>query len=209
MADGPQHVRYAIGRTVIDGPAFPQGTHVVLRLYGEVVADRTVSEDGVAAPAGFAVRDWAGPYLDEPDEAAGEHYSVGQRLMHHSGAVWEVDAARLPGDGVTRCGVSVLAQDDYIIRCAEPLGMPVGYRAGYLMRVHHDYLHDNGWTPLPATRERRVGERIRWSSGGSIHEGLIVEVRDYGHVLADTWPTAIPPAWILDDEPTGEGSTHG
>jgi hypothetical protein len=130
-----------------------------------------------------------------------EHYQVGQQLAHHTGAVWEVDAARLPGDGVTWCGGSVLGDDDYIVRCvnaADPANLD---RPGRLMRVHYDYLHGDGWTRMPPRPPRRyAGDMIRWSSGGSAHAGRITEVLAHGHVKVDTSPTVIPPAWILDSD---------
>ncbi len=49
--------------------------------------------------------------------------------------------------------------------------------------------------------ERKVGETIRYSSGGSVHTGRIIRLGRYGHVRVDTSPMMVPPAWILDDEP--------
>jgi hypothetical protein len=48
--------------------------------------------------------------------------------------------------------------------------------------------------------QRQVGDIIRYSSGGTVHTGRIIEVADYGHVKVDTSPLMIPPAWILDDD---------
>jgi hypothetical protein len=64
--DDPQCVRYTIHRAVIDGPVFPDGAEVVVRLHGTVGPDRMVSDEGVAVPTTrLIVRDWAGPYPDE------------------------------------------------------------------------------------------------------------------------------------------------
>lgn len=61
----PKFIRYTIARTVIDGPAIPHGTQVVLRVFGDVIPDRIVSEEGVAVPTTrIAIRDWAGPYRE-------------------------------------------------------------------------------------------------------------------------------------------------
>lgn len=102
------------------------------------------------------IEEW-GPLLSVDDTLAlqdhlrsldSEHYRVGQRLRHHTGAEWEVDAAGLSGDGKTWCGGSVLGEDDYIIRCVKAAGPMNVDREGRLMRVHRDYLHGDGWTPL-------------------------------------------------------------
>lgn len=47
----------------------------------------------------------------------------------------------------------------------------------------------------------RVGDAIHFSSGGTVREGTIVEVRPNGHVKVDSWPVVIPPAWIVEDRP--------
>lgn len=43
----------------------------------------------------------------------------------------------------------------------------------------------------------KVGDVIRWSSGGSVHTGTVVEVLRHGHVRVDNWTVVIPPGWIL------------
>lgn len=44
----------------------------------------------------------------------------------------------------------------------------------------------------------QVGDVIRYSSGGSVHTGTIIEVGDHNHVRVDSSPLTIPPGWILD-----------
>lgn len=47
--------------------------------------------------------------------------------------------------------------------------------------------------------QRQVGDVIRYSSGGTVHTGRIIEVLDHGHVKVDNSPIVIPPTWILED----------
>lgn len=76
---------------------------------------------------------------------AHDSYSVGQRLRHHSGQVWEVVAANLPGSGEWEKGMLAL-QGDYRIRCvATTRNSHVDDSVGREQRVHADYLHGDGW----------------------------------------------------------------
>lgn len=42
-----------------------------------------------------------------------------------------------------------------------------------------------------------VGDVIQYSSGGSVHEGTIIELGRYSHVRVDSTPITIPPGWII------------
>lgn len=74
-----------------------------------------------------------------------EAYAVGTRLVHHTGSVWEVTKAELPGDGKTWREGSILCEGDYRIRCVRVFAEASVEREGRDMRVHRDYLHGDGW----------------------------------------------------------------
>jgi hypothetical protein len=65
---------------------------------------------------------------------------VGQRLRHHGGSVWEV---------VEDVGGR---WDDYVVRCVVGARSFDGDRwleaPGKTMRVHGEYVHRHGWTPV-------------------------------------------------------------
>lgn len=74
-------------------------------------------------------------------------YEAGQRLVHHSGAVWEIVDNDLPGRGEWEGGMVAVA-GDYLIRCESLTASANRHESvGREMRVHPDYLHGDGWRP--------------------------------------------------------------
>lgn len=49
---------------------------------------------------------------------------------------------------------------------------------------------DSSYVPL-------VGMVIRYSAGGAVHEGTIIEVTRHRHVRVDTSSIIVPPGWVL------------
>jgi hypothetical protein len=73
-------------------------------------------------------------------------WPVGQRLRHHSGDLWEITAANLPGDGKWHNG-SLEMPGDYLLRCL------AGREQSREMRAHAEYLHRHGWNPVASLPE--------------------------------------------------------
>lgn len=105
---------------------------------------------------------------DAPEVPA---YEVGQRLVHHSGAVWEVVANELPGVGEWEDGMVAVA-GDYRIRCVSLTRYANRHeRVGREMRVHPDYLHGDGWRRL--SEEAAERECVKPDSPNSVSEGAV------------------------------------
>lgn len=66
-------------------------------------------------------------------------WPVGQRLRHHAGSVWEVVGSG--GQGA-----------DYRLRCVVGTpGWAGGETEGSEMVAHAEYMHRDGWRPIPPT----------------------------------------------------------
>lgn len=68
-------------------------------------------------------------------------WPAGQRLRHHSGDVWEIVAANLPGDGKWH-DHELTMPGDYSLRCL------AGREQGREMRAHAEYMHRHGWSAI-------------------------------------------------------------